>query len=315
MRITVIGAGGVGGYFGARLAKSGCEVGFVARGAHLAAIRQNGLRVESQLGELYLPEVRASDDPAAFGTPDYVFLCVKLWDTEPVLRGLANVIGPQTTVLSFQNGVQKDDVLRKHLSDKTVMGGVAYIGAELARAGVVRHTGTMQRLLFGEFDGSRSQRATALLEACTRAGIDAELSADIRRAIWEKFVFIVGLSALTSATRRTIGAVRADARTRSLLLEVMQETVAVGRAHGVKLPEDFAEKRLAFVDTLPAEMTSSMHNDLEAGKRLELDWLSGGVVELGKEVKVPTPMNRAVSAILALYANGAEAAAPRAATP
>lgn len=314
MRITIIGAGGVGGYFGAKLAKSGCEVGFVARGAHLAALRQTGLRVESQLGDLYLPEVRASDDPAAFGAPDYAFLCVKLWDTEAAVRALAKVVGSQTAVISFQNGVQKDDLLRQHLSDHAVMGGVAYIGAELARPGVVRHTGTMQRLLFGEFDGSRSPRAAALLEACTRAGIDAELSDDVRRAIWEKFVFIVGLSALTSATRQTIGRVRGNARTRALLLEIMQEAVAVGRARGVNLPEDYAQKRLAFVDSLPPEMTSSMHNDLEAGKRLELDWLSNGVVELGKAANVPTPMNRAVSAILALYANGAEAP-PRTATP
>ena len=314
MRITVMGAGGVGGYFGAKLAKSGCEVSFVARGAHLAAIRQSGLRVESQSGEIYLPEVRASDDPAAFAAPDYVFICVKLWDTEAAVRSLEKVKAPHTAFLSFQNGVQKDDLLRKLLGEKAVMGGVAYIGAGIARPGVIRHTGTMQRLVFGEFGGSRSERATALLEACTHAGIDAEISADVRRAIWEKFVFIVGLSAVTSATRKTIGPVRANPRTRALLLEVMQETVAVGRAHGVNLPEDYAEKRLAFVDGLPAEMTSSMHNDLEAGKRLELDWLSGGVVELGKAANVPTPMNRAVSAILALYANGSEVASPLAAT-
>ena len=303
----------MGGYFGAKLAKSGCEVGFVARGAHLAAMRQNGLRVESQLGDIHLSALRASDDPAAFGTPDYVFLSVKLWDTEAVVRGMTKIVGPHTAVISFQNGVQKDDSLRKSLGEKAVMGGVAYIGAELVRPGVVRHTGTMQRLLFGEFDGGRSDRAMALLEACTRAGIDAEISADVRRAIWEKFVFIVGLSAVTSATRKTIGPVRGNPRTRALLLEIMKETVAVGRAHGVNLPADFAEQRMAFVDGLPAELTSSMHNDLAAGKRLELDWLSGGVVELGKAVNVPTPMNRAVSAILALYANGSEAAEPRAA--
>ena len=314
MRITIVGAGGVGGYFGAKLAKSGCEVGFVARGAHLAAIRRDGLRVESQLGEIYLPEVRASEDPAAFGAPDYVFLCVKLWDTEAAVRALAKVMAPHTAVLSFQNGVQKDDVLRKMLGERAVMGGVAYIGAGIARPGVIRHTGTMQKLAFGEFDGTRSERAAALLEACTRAGIDAEISADVRRAIWEKFVFIVGLSALTSATRKTIGPVRGNPRTRALLLEIMKETVAVGRAQGVNLPEDFAEKRMAFVDTLPSEMTSSMHHDLEAGKRLELDWLSGGVVELGKTTNIPTPMNRALSAVLALYADGNQAA-PRAATP
>lgn len=307
MRIIIMGAGGVGGYFGAKLAKSGCEVGFVARGAHLAAMRQNGLRVESQLGDVQLREVRASDDPAAFGTPDYVFVCVKLWDTEAAMRSLAKAIGPQTAVLSFQNGVQKDDLLRKLLGEKAVMGGVAYIGTAIARPGVIRHTGTIQRLVFGEFDGTRSERSAALLQACIGAGIDAELCPDVRRAIWEKFVFIVGLSALTSATRRTIGPVRGNPRTRALLLEIMKETVAVGRAHGVNLPEDFAEKRLPFVDGLPAEMTSSMHHDLEAGRRLELDWLSGGVAELGEAVNVPTPMNRAVSAILALYADGAEA--------
>lgn len=314
MRITIMGAGGVGGYFGAKLAKSGCEVNFVARGAHLAAIRQNGLRVESQLGDIYLPEVRVSDDPAAFGPPDYVFICVKLWDLEAAVRLLEKVTAPHTAFLSFQNGVQKDDLLRKLLGEKAVIGGVAYIGAGIASPGVIRHTGTMQRLVFGEFDGSRSERAAALLKACTRAGIDAEISADVRRAIWEKFVFIVGLSALTSATRKTIGPVRSNPGTRALLLEIMQETVAVGRAQGVNLAEDYAEKRVVFVDTLPAEMTSSMHHDLEAGKRLEIDWLGGAVVELGKAVKVSTPMNRAISAILALYASGSAVPPPRAAT-
>jgi 2-dehydropantoate 2-reductase len=317
MRFTILGAGGVGGYFGAKLAKSGCEVGFVARGAHLAALRQNGLRVESQLGDIHLLDVRVSDDPAAFGTPDYVFVCVKLWDTEAALRAFSKVIAPHTALISFQNGMQKEELLRKVAGEKAVMGGVAYIGAGIARPGVIRHTGTMQKLAFGEFDGSRSQRAAALLDACTRAGIDAEISADIRRAIWEKFVFIVGVSALTSATRQTIGAVRATPQSRALLLEVMKETVAVGRARGANLREDFAETRMALVDALPPEMDSSMHHDLEAGKRLELDWLSGAVVELGKAVHVHTPVNRAVSAILSVYANGspASASAPRTASP
>ena len=310
MKITIIGSGGVGGYYGAKLVKSGCDVGFVARGAHLAAIRQNGLHVESQLGDIHIPNVRVSEDPAAFGTPDYVFVCVKLWDTEAAVRALSNVMAPRTTLLSFQNGVQKDELMRKVAGENAVMGGVAYIGAGIARPGVIRHTGTMQRLAFGEFDRTRSSRAVALLEACTRAGIDAEISPDIRRAIWEKFVFIVGLSALTSTTRKSIGPVRADSRSRALLLEVMKEAVAVGRAQGVNLPEDFAEKRMAFVDTLPAEMTSSMHHDLEAGKRLEIDWLSGAVVELGKAVGVHTPVNRAITAILSVYAAGAPALAP-----
>jgi 2-dehydropantoate 2-reductase len=304
MRITIMGSGGVGGYFGARLAQAGCEVGFVARGAHLAALREHGLCVESQLGDIHLPKVRAADDPAALGPADYVFLCVKLWDTEAAVRAMAPIVGPGTAVISFQNGVQKDDVLRHVLGEKCVMGGVAYIGSAIARPGVIRHIGTMQRLVFGEYDGSRSPRAVALLEACVRGGINAEVSADIRRAIWEKFVFLVGLSAATTTMRQTVGPIRSHPLTRAFLLDVMREVVAVGRAHGVRLAEDYAETRLTFCDGLPADMTSSMHSDLERGNRLEVDWLSGGVVELGKAANVPAPLNRAARDILALYAQG-----------
>jgi len=309
MRITIIGAGGVGGYFGARLAQGGCDVGFVARGAHLAALREHGLRVESQLGEIHLPKVRVSDDPVALGPADLVFLCVKLWDTETALRDASAILGPETAVISFQNGVQKDDLLRRLVGEKRVIGGVGYIGSKIARPGVISHTGTMQRLVFGEYDGSRSQRVVALHEACIRGGIDAEISADIRRTIWEKFVFLVGLSATTTAMRSTLGPIVRNPAARAFLLDVMREVVAVGRAHGVHLPEDFAEMRLAFCDSLPPEMDSSMHADLDSGKRLEVDWLSGAVVELGKAVNVPAPMNRAARNILALYAQGKQGAA------
>jgi 2-dehydropantoate 2-reductase len=304
MKIIIVGAGGVGGYFGARLAQGGCDVGFVARGAQLAALREHGLRVESQLGDIFLPKVRASDDPQSFGTPDYVFICVKLWDTEAALRSVAPVVASQTAVISFQNGVQKDDLLRRGFGEKSVMGGVGYIGSMVVRPGVIHHTGTMQRLAFGEYDGSRSPRAVALLGACVRGGIDAEISADIRRAIWEKFVFLVGLSATTTTMRKTIGPIRSTPQTRAFLLDVMREVVAVGRAHGVRLAEDNAEKRLDFCDGLPADMDSSMHADLERGNRLEVEWLSGAVVELGKAAGVQTPMNRAVYDILALHARG-----------
>ena len=304
MRITIIGAGGVGGYFGARLAQGGCDVSFVARGAHLAALREHGLRVESQLGEIHLPNVRASDDPAALGPADLVFLCVKLWDTENALHAASAILRPETAVISFQNGVQKDDLLQRLLGGKRVIGGVGYIGSKIERPGVIRHTGTMQRLVFGEYDGSKSPRVVALHEACVRGGINAEISSDIRRSIWEKFVFLVGLSATTTAMRSTLGPIVHHPETRAFLLEVMREVVTVGRAHGVQLPEDFAEQRLAFCDGLPPEMDSSMHADLDNAKRLEVDWLSGAVVELAKAVKVPAPMNRAARDILALHAHG-----------
>jgi len=229
---------------------------------------------------------------------------VKLWDTEAAIRSMTSVVGPGTGIISFQNGVQKDDVLRQAFGDKAVMGGVGYIAANIDRPGVIKHTGTMQRLIFGEYDGSRSARAEALLDACTRGGIDAELSDDVRRAIWEKFVFLVGLSGSTTTMRAPIGPIRSNPRTRAFLFDLMRETVAVGRALGVALPSDYADQRLTFVDSLPEIMTSSMHHDLTGRKRLEVSWLSGGVVQLGDRTGLPTPMNRAVWDVLALQEMG-----------
>jgi 2-dehydropantoate 2-reductase len=218
---------------------------------------------------------------------------------------MTSVVGPDTGIISFQNGVQKDDVLRQAFGDTAVMGGVGYIAANIERPGVIKHTGTMQRLIFGEYDGSRSARAEALLDACTRAGINAELSDDVRKAIWEKFVFLVGLSGSTTTMRATIGPIRSNLRTRAFLFDLMRETVAVGRALGVGLPADYADQRLTFIDGLPETMTSSMHHDLNGRKRLEVSWLSGGVVQLGERAGLPTPMNRAVRDVLALQEMGA----------
>jgi 2-dehydropantoate 2-reductase len=251
MRIAVMGSGGVGGYFGARLAQAGCEVGFIARGAHLAALRERGLVVESKLGNISLPKVRATDDPNTLGSVDVILLGVKLWDTETAVRVISPIVGTKTAVLSLQNGVQKDDVLRRILGNEPVMGGLCYIAATLARPGVISHTGTMQKVVFGEYDGTRSARAEAFLKACQDGGIDAELSQDICKAIWEKFVFLVGLSATTTTIRLPIGPIRAHPQTREFLLDVMREAVAVGRAQEVALHAEYAEDRLAFCDGLP----------------------------------------------------------------
>jgi 2-dehydropantoate 2-reductase len=280
-------------------------VHFIARGSHLAALRSNGLTVESPLGNIHLPRVSVTDNPADVGVADIVWLSVKLWDMEGAIRSMRPLIGAETGVISFQNGVEKDDILRSACGDKAVMGGVAYIATTIDRPGVIKHTGTMQRLIFGEYDGRRSARAEALLDASLRGGINAELSGDIRSAIWEKFVFLVGLSGSTTTMRETIGPIRSNPRSRRLLSELMRETVAVGRALGVALPPDFADQRLAFVDGLPEQMTSSMHHDLKSGRRLEVSWLSGGVAKLGERAGVPTPMNRAVWDILALHEMGA----------
>jgi 2-dehydropantoate 2-reductase len=279
-------------------------VGFIARGAHLTALREHGLVVESQLGNVSLSKVSATDDPATQGPVDLVIISVKLWDTETAAHAISPIVGPATAVLSLQNGVQKDDVLRSVFGDRPILGGICYISATIARPGVISHTGTVQKIVFGEYDGQRSARAEAFLEACRRAGIDVELSLEIRKAIWEKFVFLVGLSAATTAIRLPIGPIRKDPRTRRFLLDIMREVVAVGRADGVALSAEYAEDLLAYCDGLPAEMAASMYHDLERGNRLEVDWLSGAVAELGQTAGIPTPLNRAVRDILALHANG-----------
>jgi 2-dehydropantoate 2-reductase len=307
MRIAVIGAGGLGGYFGARLAQGGADVRFLARGSHLAAMRASGLVVEGGPEVIRVASVRASDDPVDLGVADFVLLAVKLWDTETVLEQIKPVVGPGTTLISFQNGVLKDEALRTAYGPARIMGGVGYVATTLDRPGVIRQTGPMQRLIFGEFDGRRSTRSEAFLHACLKGGINAELSTDILREIWEKYVFLVGLSGTTTAMRSVIGPIRENPQTRAFLLDVMREVVAVGNAHGVDLAADYAEQRLALADDVAHDMTSSMHHDLQRCRRLEIRWLSGGVVHLGSAVGVATPLNRAIADILALYEAGAPA--------
>jgi len=304
MRIAFMGSGGLGGYFGARLCKGGgANVHFIARGKHLEAMRSEGLRVEGP-EPMHIPRVNATDDPGEVGVVDFVMLCVKLWDTEAALKQIRPMVGTGTTIISFQNGVLKDHYLKAAYDESQVMGGVGYVATTIDRPGVIRQTGPMQRLLFGEFDGSRSTRGQALLEACLAGGIKAELSENILREIWQKYVFLVGLSGATTTIRKTIGPIRENQQTRAFLLEIMREVVSVGRAHGVDLPEDYAELRLRLADDVAYDMTSSMHHDLERGNPLEVRWLSGGVVELGQRRAVPTPLNRAIADILALHASG-----------
>lgn len=234
-------------------------------------------------------------------------LAVKLWDTETVLEQIKPVVGPGTTLMSFQNGVLKDEALRTAYGRAQIMGGVGYVATTLERPGVIRQTGPMQRLIFGEFDGRRSARAEAFLDACLKGGINAELSSNILREIWEKYVFLVGLSGTTTAMRSVVGAIRENPQTRAFLLDVMREVVAVENAHGVDLAADYAERRLTLADDVAYDMTSSMHHDLRRGRPLEIRWLSGGVVHLGNAVGVATPLNRAIADILALYEAGAPA--------
>jgi 2-dehydropantoate 2-reductase len=304
MKIAMMGSGGVGGYFGGRLAAKGYDVSFVARGAHLAAMRDNGLTIESGVAPLLINPVRVTDDPASIGPVDFVFLSVKLWDTEAAARAIKPLMGPDTGVISLQNGVDAEPMLAGVLGARHVMGGMCQIGAKIGRPGVIEHVGTMQRIVFGELDGARSPRAEALLAALAASGITAELSTEIVTQIWHKFVFLTGMSSVTTLTRMPVGRIRKDPDARNLLLNVMREVVAVGRKQGVNLAADFADHQIKFADGLPEAMTTSMHHDFERGNRLELPWLAGTVVKFGRELGIDTPYCAAVLGGLSLYANG-----------
>lgn len=308
MKILMMGSGGVGGFFGGRLAHAGYDVTFVARGAHLAAMRDHGLTIESDTQDnIHIPKVKATDDPASIGPVDLIILSVKLWDTPAAIQAIKPAVGPKTGIISLQNGVIKDDLLRAAFPAEAVMGGVGYVATHVSRPGVIHQVGVMQRIILGEHSGEKSARATFLYDALRNSGVAAELSPDIRADIWKKYVFLVGLSGATAAMRSTLGPIRANPKTRAFFYEVMSEVVAVGRAHGVSLLPDYADDRMKFADSLPDDMTSSMHHDLDRGQPLEVNWLSGGVVQLGEKVGVATPANRAICDILALHADGRKA--------
>lgn len=302
MRIVVMGSGGVGGYFGARLQQAGNQVTFIARGRHLEALRSRGLTVKSSLGNAQLA-VEAHEDPRAAGSADVVLFAVKLWDTESAAERIRPLGG---VVIPFQNGVESIERLGRVLGPERVMGGSAFIATRIAEPGVIEHTGTMARLRFGAVLEAQRPVARAFLDACKSAGINAELADDIVGGIWEKFVFLVAVSSTTALARVPLGVVRADPDLRWMFEQAMRETWTLGRKRGVRLADDFVEKQLAFLDTLPAEMRASMLHDLEAGNRLEAPWLCGAVARMSAEAGLSAPVNRAVYAALKPFVDGSQ---------
>jgi 2-dehydropantoate 2-reductase len=305
VQIVFIGAGGIGGYFGGRLAAAGCDVAFLARGRHAQALREQGLRITSPLGDLHLPSVTVADDPAALPRADLIVFTVKLPDAQAAAAQLPALMGPQTVVLPLQNGVDIAEILARHVGAPAVAQGIAYIATRIASPGCIEHGGDFARLRFGALQPAQAPVLERFLALCNDAGIDAAMPGDIRLAVWEKFVFLVGLSGLTALTRQPVGVVRADPELRRLLHAVMAEATALGRAEGVALPEDFADQRLAFVDTLPHGMKASMLHDLEAGRPLELPWLAAAVVRRSAARGLEAPVNRFIAAALGPLARGA----------
>ncbi len=303
MKIAVFGSGAVGGYFGGKLAASGEEVTFLARGAHLSALQQDGLHIDSPLGSLHLPKVQATDRPQAIGPVDVVLFTVKLYDVESSAATLAPLIGPDTVVITLQNGVDAMDMVAKHVGGAHVAGGAAYIVAVIDRPGHIRHTAA-QQLVFGERDQRRSDRLVAFEEAGVRAGFQAKASDDVQADLWTKFVRLATWSGMTTVTRSPMGVVRDTPETFALMMAAIDEVIAVGRARGVNLPADLTDTTLAMIRNFPAGSKSSMLEDIERGRRLELPWLSGAVVRLGREAGVPTPIHQFITTVLTPFVAG-----------
>ena len=303
MRIAVIGAGGVGGAFGAALAKGGSDVTFLARGAHLKAMQEHGLKVLGPRGDIHLQPTKATDDPAAIGPVDVVLFCVKLWDVESAGAAIRPLVGPNTAVIPLQNGIDASERLIPILGKDAVMGGVAQISATIAEPGVIRQTGTFMRLVFGELDGRPSARGAAFHAACQAGGFDSTNSNEIIVALWEKFVLLATNSSVVSLTRLPFGKLH-DPEVFALFEKAIPEVAAVGRARGVKLAPDLEARLLKATRGFPPDMMPSMAVDLLRGNKLELPWLGGKVVALGRELKVPTPTYDVMYAALKPYANG-----------
>ena len=303
MKIAIVGSGGVGGYFGGRLAATGADVTFVARGAHLAALRSHGLRIESPGGDLHVAKVQASDDPASIGPVDIVFFTVKLYDTESATHLLPPLIGPNTLVIPFQNGVDSVDVLTRAVGKAHVAGGTAYVSAVIAEPGLIRHT-AMERLIFGPLNGPAPAILEELRDMGKRAGFDATLSERIVVDIWTKFARLTVFSGMTAVARSPIGVIRNDPELREMMETALHESIAVGRAKQIPLMASTFAEAMAGMTGLPAQAKSSMLEDLERGRRLELPWLSGAVVRIGEEVGVEAPTHRLIVTLLRPHVNG-----------
>jgi 2-dehydropantoate 2-reductase len=305
MRIAVMAAGAVGGYFGGRMAAAGHDVTFFARGAHLDAIRRGGLRIESPLGRLHLKDVQVTDDPAGIAPVEIVLFAVKLWDLEQAAQSLKPLVDDATRVITVQNGIDAVERIEPILGHGRVVAGYAQIATVIGAPGVIQHTSQFALMRFGHPDRRADPALSAFADAATKAGLDIALAENIEVELWNKFVFLSSLAGMTAATRQPIGPILADPDTRALFRDLIGEVVAVAHAKGIALPPDHADKAFAFAErSLPPGMKASMAHDLERHNRLELDWLTGTVVSLGRQLGVSTPASAAVYAVLKLHRMG-----------
>ena len=305
MRIAAMAAGAVGAYFGARMQAAGHEVFYIARGAHREAIEKNGLTIESVHGNLHLPKVNVTDDPGKVGPVDVVLFAVKLWDTEKAAEQTKPLLGPNTRVVTLQNGVDSYERIAPIVGAERAIPGVTYVVTVIDKPGVIKQASQFQRIICGTHDGRADAPLQAFVDAAKAAKIDIALSDNIARDRWHKFIFLSATSGATAVTRSTMGPILADPDMRALFRNIMAETCAVGRAKGVALEDGLVDNFMTMADhNVPPDMKASMANDLDRGNRLELDWLAGKVAQLGKELNVATPVNDTVYAALKLFRMG-----------
>jgi 2-dehydropantoate 2-reductase len=292
MRIAVVGTGGVGGYFGARLVQAGEDVVFLARGAHLQALRSSGLHVQSINGDVVLPAVQATDDPAQVGTVDVVLVAVKAWQVPEAAQAIKPLVGAETMVVPLENGVEAPAQLAAAVGAAHVLGGFCWIVSFIAAPGVIHHTGVEPHIAFGEMDNRRTERVERLVEACTRAGIKkVEVPDDIQAALWQKFTFIASMSGMGAVTRATVGVMRTLPQTRQMIAQAINEIIAVAQRRGIALSDDVLAATMRFIDSMPPQSTLSMQRDMMEGRPSELESQNGAVVRLGSEVGVATPLH------------------------
>ncbi|MEM9357447.1 MAG: ketopantoate reductase family protein [Pseudomonadota bacterium] len=304
MRIAIMGTGGMGGFYGGLLAAQGRDVTFIARGAHLEAIRSKGLRLIGPETNIHIQPAQATDNPSTMAKVDVVLFCVKLYSAEPAAELIRPIIGPDTMVISLMNGVDGPDRIGKALGNQHAIGGAAFASAKIDEPGVVSYRKGPDRLLFGERDGSKSERALAFVEQCQGCPFTIELSEDIESTLWSKFVMLATNAGMTTLARQPVGVVYKDPDIAPVAKALMQEVYEVGRAKGVAIPEDIVERSLEIIKTFSDDMYASTYHDLMAGRSLEIASFSGLVSKLGRELGVPTPHHDTVYACLKPYENG-----------
>ncbi|MBX2823354.1 MAG: 2-dehydropantoate 2-reductase [Gammaproteobacteria bacterium] len=291
MTIAVLGVGGVGGYFGGRLAQAGEKVAFIARGEHLAAIRAEGLRIVSPKGDAHLVSVQATDDPASIGPVDTVIVAVKAWQLPEAVSQLKPLLTEHTTVLPLLNGIEAPEIIGEAIGKSHVLGGLCGIVAYIEAPGLIRHLGITPYIHLGELDNSSSSRVDTLTHAFEKAGVTCRAPDDIQLAMWKKFLFIASVSGVTAVARATLGEVRALPETRQLIRLAMDEIVAVGQSEGVDLTVADIDKTLELLDASPADGTTSLQRDVQGGRRSELHSQTGAVVRLAKKQGIAVPVN------------------------